>query len=250
MKGLSAKLEAYWDRYVAAFWKVDLLTELWLTSVTELLEKFPVSLGRGWACPAGSCSPVSGSGIMHLVLPSCKKHQPRTNKIIPPQSQSHARLQLIVFQPVPQLAALFPLVRAWALRCSLCVSSSTLWLHRSFPRKCLVPSWPSIFLSSFVCLLWWKRPVAQPSGLTLLSRQEMGKSENIFSLLSQGSSCALTFSLQWLRMMWGSGCWRGKAPGGICCMLECLKLFWVGKLIIFHHFSERCLHFFACLTAA
>lgn len=46
-----------------------------------------------------------------------------------------------------------------------------------------------------------EKPVAQPSGMALLSRQEMGKSESIFSLLSQGSSCALTFSLQWLTVM-------------------------------------------------
>lgn len=130
---------------------------------------------------------------MQLVLPTHKKHHSKTNKLILPQSHNHPRFQLIVFQPVPQLAALFPVVRAGALGHSLCVSSPPSGYtgvpeeetSRTFLALCL----PAVL--SLAALM--EEPVAQPSGMTLLSRQEMGKSENIFSLLSQGSSCALTF---------------------------------------------------------
>lgn len=66
-------------------------------------------------------------------------------------------------------------------------------MSRTFLARCLP------VLLSLAALM--EKACGTPSGMTLISRQEMGKSENIFSLLSQGSSCALTFSLQWHRMM-------------------------------------------------
>lgn len=197
----------------------------------------------GRSCPADSFSPISGSGIRQLVLPSRKKHQPKTNKLIPPQSHNHSRFQLIVCQAVPQLPALFPLVRAGVLRCSLCVSSSSLWLHRSFPRKRLyLPGPVSSCLTESGCFDGkglWHSPLA---GLCFPDKR-WGK-------VKTSSPCShRAVAVLWLYLLSGScpgetlAAEEEKIPAGTWCILECLRWFWVGKLFFIAFLKDACIFF-------
>lgn len=71
---------------------------------------------------------TSGSGIVWLYYVVFKKislEQTKEKKSLEPSNRS--RVQLIVFQPVPQLPAFSVLLSAQVL--ALCVRSSTVWLH-------------------------------------------------------------------------------------------------------------------------
>lgn len=103
-------------------------------------------------CPAQTpVSRISDSGVIQFILLSLKKKKKQTqttspeqtnksypNPIISPDSSWLSSNVYLSFQHF----SLFSEPQHFVL--SLCVSSSTLWLCWSFPRKCLVPSLPSV----------------------------------------------------------------------------------------------------------
>lgn len=170
---------------------------------------------------------------MQFTFPSLNKTPAQTKQIkkknIPPQPHNYSRLQLIVSRPVvPQLPALFSLVKAMAHRCSLCVSSSD-YTRVSRGSVLYLLSQASCWIAYSGCVSWTGE----------------GKSENP-SLPSQdmpqrSSSGALTLFSVAQNDVKLSGCWRGKISGGIMrtWILE-IVLGWGNYLVFITFLNNAC----------